>query len=81
MFSRNASRSIFALEEHDSAQIDPCAADKGPQFVLPLASVAGLVVPGVEAELEDGGLDIVPFISPSCALLESNTRRKAPYVR
>ena len=35
--------------------IDPCAAGKSLQFVLPPASVAGLVVPGVEAELEDGG--------------------------
>lgn len=48
----DAFRSISALEEHDSSQIDPCAAGKGPQFMLPLASVAGLVVPGVEAELE-----------------------------
>ena len=57
-----AFRSVFALEEHDSSQIDPCAAGKSPQFVLPPASVAGLVVPGVEAELEDGGLDIVPLV-------------------
>lgn len=62
MGSRDAFRSIFALEEQDSSQIDPCAAGKGPQFMLPLASVAGLVVPGVEAELEDGGLDIVSFV-------------------
>lgn len=62
MGSRDVFRSIFALEEYDSSQIDPCAAGKGPQFMLPLASVAGLVVPGVEAELEDGGLDVVPFV-------------------
>ena len=61
MGGSGAFRSIFALEDHDSSQIDPCAAGKGPQFMLPLTSVAGLVVPGVEAELEDGGLDVVPF--------------------
>lgn len=62
MGSRGVFRSIFAPEEHDSSQIDPRAAGKDPQFVLALASVAGLVVPGVEAELEDGGLDVVPFV-------------------
>lgn len=33
---------IGALEEHDSSQIDPCAAGKSPQFELPPASIAGL---------------------------------------
>ena len=55
-------RSAFAQEEDDSSQIYPCTAGISPQLVLPLASVAGLVVPGVEAELEDGGFDIVPFV-------------------
>ena len=62
MGSRGSFRSIFALEEHDSSQVDPCAAGKGPQFVLEFASVAGFVVTGVEAELEDGGLDVVSFV-------------------
>ena len=60
--SRSITRSVFALEEDDSPQIDPCAAGESPQFMLALASVAGFVVPGVEAKLEDGGLDIVPFV-------------------
>ena len=45
MDSRGAIRSIFALEDHDSSQIDPCAAGEGPQFMLELASVTGLVAP------------------------------------
>ncbi len=61
-FPNGAFRDNFALEEHDSAQIYPCTSGKCPQFVLPLASVAGLVVPGVEAELEDGDPDVVPFV-------------------
>ena len=55
-------RSVFALEEDQSSQIYPRTSGQRPQLVLPLASVAGLVVPGVEAELEDGGFDVVPFV-------------------
>ncbi len=55
-------RSHFALEEEDSSQIYPCAAGESPQLIFPLASVVGLVVPCVKAELEDGGFDIVPFV-------------------
>ena len=52
----------FALEERESPQIYPHTSGKSPQLVLPLASVAGLVVPCVEAELEDGGLHVVPLV-------------------
>lgn len=44
-------RGVFVMKEHDSSQIYPCTSGKSPQLVLPLASVASLVVPGVEAEL------------------------------
>ena len=54
-------RDHFALEEDEPSQIYPHASGKGPQLMLPLTSVAGLVVARVEAELEDGRLHVVPL--------------------
>lgn len=54
-------REHFALEEDEPSQIYSHASGEGPQLMLPLASVAGLVVARVEAELEDGRLHVVPL--------------------
>ena len=59
--ANGAFRGHFALEEHESS-IYPHTSGKSPQFMLPLASVAGLVVPGMEAKLENGCLNVVPFV-------------------
>lgn len=54
-------RDHFALEEDEPSQIYPHGSGKGPQLMLPLASVAGLVVARMEAELEDGRVHVVPL--------------------
>lgn len=54
-------RDHFVLEEDEPSQIYPHGSGKGPQLMLPLASVAGLVVARMEAELEDGRVHVVPL--------------------
>ena len=54
--------SHFEVKKQKSAHIDPCTACYRLHLVLEKPPVSGLVVPRVETVLEDGRLDIVPFL-------------------